>query len=39
MFPSRIPEIFYPNHFETRKVIDGCFYWKNQRHCIVLRRV
>ncbi|WP_249262169.1 hypothetical protein [Leptospira borgpetersenii] len=34
MFPSRIPEIFYLNHFETRKVIDDCFYWKNQRHCI-----
>ncbi|EMF82823.1 hypothetical protein LEP1GSC188_3021 [Leptospira weilii serovar Topaz str. LT2116] len=23
-------EILYPGHFETRKVNDGCSYWKNQ---------
>jgi transposase InsO family protein len=30
-FPSRIPEIVYPDHFELRKVSDGCIYWKDRR--------
>ncbi|WP_376767570.1 IS481 family transposase [Leptospira weilii] len=34
IFPNRIPEIRYPDHFEIRKVDDGCFYWKNQRYFI-----
>nr|WP_254055574.1 integrase core domain-containing protein [Leptospira mayottensis] len=34
MFPSRIPEIFYPDHFEIRKLVDGCFYWKDRRYFI-----
>ncbi|EMN91909.1 hypothetical protein LEP1GSC108_4109 [Leptospira weilii str. UI 13098] len=34
IFVNRIPEILYPDHFETRKADDGCFYWKNQRYFI-----
>nr|WP_241686867.1 integrase core domain-containing protein [Leptospira stimsonii] len=33
-FPNRISEITYPDHFEIRKVDEGCFYWKNQRYFI-----
>ncbi|EPG72802.1 integrase core domain protein [Leptospira fainei serovar Hurstbridge str. BUT 6] len=33
-YPNRLSEIFYPDHFEIRKVDDGNFYWKNQRFFI-----
>ncbi|PJZ71620.1 hypothetical protein CH373_18535 [Leptospira perolatii] len=31
-FPNKLPEIFYPNHFELRKISDGCIYWKDERY-------